>query len=286
MSAPVTLKSFYKELIVRLSIPTIDTPELDARFIIEERTPFTWSDIISNPDALIDTSQHQAMLSDVERRLKGKPLSRIYGQREFWGLPFEISPHTLDPRPDTELIIELSLKRLETSKTGQVLDLGTGSGCVLISFLTEFQNFTGYGVDISEQAIAVAKRNATKNQCEKRARFICGSWLDSIQGKFDVIVSNPPYIANQVIGNLEVDVRSYDPILALDGGDDGLQPYKVLFPKIKNFLKPNGIALFEIGYDQEDDVMRLAEDSGFALRTVHTDWAGNPRVVEISCGDK
>ena len=261
-------------------------PDLDARFMIEERTCYTLSDIIAAPDSMLSQEQYDTIQADAHKRIGGMPLSRIYGMREFWGLPFEITPDTLDPRPDTELIIELALKRFKDSPPKTILDIGTGSGCILIALLSEFPDAIGLGVDISFGAISTARCNAKRNNIGSRAGFICGSWIESIAAGFDLIVSNPPYIADSVIPTLSPEVQNHDPILALDGGEDGLNPYKILFPKIKNILNPSGTALFEIGFDQEENVMRLAEDSGFALRTVHIDYAGNPRVVDISRGDK
>lgn len=287
MPSNYLLKPLYHDMIARLKGADIEMPDLDARFIIEERTPYDWSDIIARPDSPITQIQHDKITSDIVLRIAGKPLSRIYGCREFWGLEFLISEDTLDPRPDSELIIDLALKHFpDRDRPLEILDLGTGSGCILISLLSEFKNARGWGIDLSVGAVKCAKENAQKNHVAARSHFLCGSWLNGINKKFDLIVSNPPYISNQVIPTLSEEVRNHDPILALDGGDDGLEPYKELFPQLKNFLNPDGIALFEIGYDQEKDVMRLAEKAGFVQRTVHFDLAGNPRVVDISCGDK
>ncbi len=286
-SSNYSLKPLYDDMIARLKGAGVEMPDLDARFIIEERTPYDWSDIIARPDSLITQIQHDEIVSDINARIAGKPLSRIYGCREFWGLEFLISEDTLDPRPDSELIIDVALKHFpDRDRPLEILDLGTGSGCILISLLSEFKNARGVGVDLSSGAVKCAKENAQKNHVGTQAHFLCGSWLNGINKKFDLIVSNPPYISNQVIPTLSKEVRNHDPILALDGGDDGLDPYKEVFPQLKNVLNADGIALFEIGYDQEKDVMRLAEDAGFAQRTVHFDLAGNPRVVDISGGDK
>ncbi len=273
-----------KELYQKLS-KTLKS-DFEARLIIEERTGISWLDIISKPDSIISDEQYSNIMSDIEQRLSGKPLSRIYGKREFWGLDFAISKDTLDPRPDSELIIEVALKHFPKSAPLRILDLGTGSGCILISLLSEFKESIGFGVDLSFGATKISKENAQKNHVEERSCFICGSWVDSISGKFDLIVSNPPYIMNQIIPTLSKEVRNHDPILSLDGGDDGLTPYTIIFPQLKKLLNKGGIALFEIGYDQEKDVMRLAEESRFMQRSVHFDLSGNPRVVDISCGDK
>ena len=291
MSAPRTLKSLYRYIIDQFKNVGLDTPDLDARLIITERTEYDWSDIITRPDADINDNEYASIMSDIKQRLSGKPLSRIYGQREFWGLPFKLSDATLDPRPDTELIIEIALDRFSKNKPLRILDLGTGSGCILISLLTEFPDSIGFGVDLSLDAVKTASENAVQNRCMERAHFVCASWGDALSAhtsadSFDLIVSNPPYITSQVIPTLAQEVQNHDPILSLDGGNDGLQAYKKIFSQIKSLIHDDGFALFEIGYDQDKDVMRLAEDSGFALRTVHVDISGNPRVVEISCGDK
>ena len=287
MPSSYLLKPLYHDMIARLKGADIEMPDLDARFIIEERTPYDWSDIIARPDSPITQIQHDKITSDIGLRIAGKPLSRIYGCREFWGLDFLISEDTLDPRPDSELIIDLALKHFpDQDRPLEILDLGTGSGCILISLLSEFKNARGWGVDLSFGASKCAKENSYKNNVAERAHFSCGSWLSGINKKFDLIVSNPPYISNQVIAGLSIEVRDHDPILALNGGDLGLDPYIEIFPQLKYFLNSDGIALFEIGYDQEKDVMRLADDAGFAQRTVHFDLSGNPRVVDIYCGDK
>ncbi|MGH1376565.1 MAG: peptide chain release factor N(5)-glutamine methyltransferase [Alphaproteobacteria bacterium] len=285
-SSPKTLGSVYKYILECFFEGNIESSEYAARMIITERTSYDWSDLIVWPDKNISEDSYKLICRDVEQRLSGVPLSRIYGTREFWGLPFTLSKDTLDPRPDTELIIDLALQRFDVSKPLRILDLGTGSGCILVSLLHEFKNAFGVGGDLSFGSISCARNNAVRNQCSDRSTFFCGSWLESIQGSFDLIVSNPPYISNQVIPTLSQEVQNHDPILALDGGDDGLSPYKNLFPILSRYLNKGGIALFEIGYDQENSVMRLAEESGFAQRTVHMDLAGNPRVVEISSGDK
>ncbi|MGH1455208.1 MAG: peptide chain release factor N(5)-glutamine methyltransferase [Alphaproteobacteria bacterium] len=280
------LHVLYKEITQSLLDGGIDMAALDARYIIEHRCGCDYSDIITNPDTEVSDVHVLDVKRDVEMRMAGVPLSRIYGVREFWGLGFEISADTLDPRPDTETIIDLAVGRFDKDVALNILDLGTGSGCILISLLTEFKNARGVGVDLSSDAIDMAKKNSVINKVETRSRFINGSWFDSVDGEFDLIVSNPPYIRSSVIPELSREVKNHDPILALDGGEDGLEPYRIIFSQIKNYFRPNGIALFEIGYDQGNDVMRLAEESGFVQRCVHMDLASNPRVVEISCGDK
>ena len=154
------LREFYKDIISQLSNSGIDSAEIDARFILEERCGITWSDILSDNSKDISSEQRELIKQDINQRISGKPLSRIYGEREFWGLPFEISEDTLDPRPDTETIIDLALGRFDKSASIDVLDLGTGSGCILISLLSEFKNARGIGVDVSQGAVDMAEKNS------------------------------------------------------------------------------------------------------------------------------
>ncbi len=260
--------------------------EKEARIILARHTPYDWGDIVARPDVLLSQEQVDLIQKDTKERLAGKPLSRIYGENEFWGLNFFISPETLDPRPDTETIIDIAKHRFGVKQPEMILDLGTGSGCILIALLHEFKNSQGIGVDLSYEALQTAQKNAQRNNAADRAMFCCSNWAAAISGKFDLIVSNPPYISNQIIPSLDIEVRNHDPILALDGGKDGLKAYRQIFSDLKNILNPSGIALFEIGYDQGDSVSRLAAEHGFSVVGIYPDLAGQPRVVEISCGDK
>lgn len=276
----------YKELCKALVACAGNQSEFESRLILEHRVGLTWSDIIAAPHTEISTQHIEKILSDLYARQKSKPLSRIYGEREFWGLPFIVTPDTLDPRPDTEMIIECTLDLYRDNPPNTILDLGTGTGCILITLLNAFKNAHGVAVDYSFAALKVAQQNAKKNNCAERISFVRGCWGGSLNTKFDLIVSNPPYISSAVIPNLEAEVKNHDPILALDGGLDGLDAYKQIFLSLKNILSPQGKALFEIGYDQGQTVLRLAEESGLKVHEVHLDLAGQPRVVEISCGDK
>lgn len=248
--------------------------------ILKERAGVDWAEIIATPSKEIDVSTIE---SDLQERLSGKPLSRIYGYREFWSMRFDINQHTLDPRPDSETVIEVALKRFkdrgEEPKT--ILDLGTGSGCLLLSLLSEFKNARGIGLDISYDAARMARKNAKTLKLLDRAAFLNGNWAESIDQKFDLIIANPPYIASKTIQTLEQEVRNHDPMRALDGGEDGLQDYNAIFSSLFSLLKTDGLALFEIGFDQGEDIQRLIEKHGLNCGGVHLDLAGNPRVVEI-----
>lgn len=282
----MNLSQLYSDLKIQLD------HELEARLIIQTRTAFTWSDIITRGETKIEPSVLESIQSDLERRKNGEPISRIYGMRQFWGLEFKLSPDTLDPRPDTETLIEAVLKRYKNNPPETILDLGTGSGCILVSLLHELKAARGSGVDLSLGALETARANAKLNNVAERANFICGSWdaplLEGVvpQGGYDLIVSNPPYISNQVIPTLSEEVQNHDPILALDGGDDGLDAYKNIFLHLPSLLNKAGRGFFEIGYDQKADMMRLSKDYRIRIEEIYDDLAGHPRVVEISCGDK
>ena len=219
------------------------------------------------------------------RREEGMPVARIFEEWEFWGLPFHLSKDTLVPRPDTETIVNAALQAYKEDEPETILDLGTGSGCILISLLSEFPNAFGVGVDLSKDAVMTARKNAVRNNVFKRCEFLQANWSDPIHGKFDLIVSNPPYIESAVIESLEQEVRNHDPILALDGGRDGLDSIKILLKKIKNSFSENGRAFFEIGYDQADMIMKLIKYFGFSTLAIHLDLAGHRRVIEFTCGD-
>lgn len=281
-----TLYHVYKDAKNRLKAAGINNPDLAARRLVKEVLGFSDADFITLSDYEVPQAQCEVIESLVERCLAGEPVSRILGEREFWGLTFDLSPDTLDPRPDTEVLVERALEAFTDHPPETILDLGTGTGCVLIALLSEWPDSFGIGVDLSQGAVRTAQSNAKRNHVEAQARFICGSWADSIEGQFDLIVSNPPYIANQIIPTLSPEVKNHDPILALDGGENGLQAYSEIFSVLKRLLRKGGKALFEIGFDQRVEVMRLAENSGLFVTGLYADYAGQPRVVEICCGDK
>lgn len=280
------MKNLYKEIRQRFEEAGIDSPDLDARLILKSVLKVSDADFISCSDIIVTPADREKIDSMVRRRLEGEPVSRILGIREFWGLPFKVTQDVLDPRPDTETIIEVTVRKFKDNPPRNILDLGTGSGCILIALLHEFPEAKGVGTDISQDALEVAGENAKTNNVLNRADFIWSNWGESVEESFDLIVSNPPYIQNQEITNLSKEVKNFDPILALDGGEDGLQAYKSIFTEIKILLNPDGAGLFEIGYDQQKDVVRLTEESGLLVKGIYADLAGNQRVVEISRGDK
>ncbi len=282
-----TLEAMYREAKARFTEVELDTPELDARLIIAHYASLTSADFISGGDQVLDEALIHAINNALTRRMLGEPVSRILGYREFWGLPFRLSPDTLDPRPDTELLVELGIQHLSGKNKARLLDLGTGSGCIALSILHDCPQAHAVAVDMSEGAVATARDNASMLGLSDRCEIRQGSWFDVIYAdeKFDLIVSNPPYIRESDIPNLSKEVRNHDPILALSGGKEGLTAYQTLFPQFQKHLIPGGRVYLEIGFHQAKDVMRLAGDSHATLIREHLDLAGVSRVIEISYGE-
>ncbi|PZP53097.1 MAG: peptide chain release factor N(5)-glutamine methyltransferase, partial [Micavibrio aeruginosavorus] len=226
----------YQTLKTQLKTAGVELPELEARILLREFAGVTDTDILIGNIPDFDQTKLNEALS---RRIKGEPMGRILGYREFWGRKFYLSPATLEPRPDTETLIEAVLKEDKKPKT--ILDLGTGTGCILLTLLHEIPNSIGVGVDLSPEACETAKQNAKAQGVDKRVSFIQSDWLENVEGKFDLIVSNPPYITSEDVENLESNVRDFDPRLALDGGKDGLEPYRNLLGTLKNVLAEGGV---------------------------------------------
>jgi len=266
----------------------VENAAFEARMILEERAGLKWADIMSEKTPPLSAEIIDKISSDLEQRISGTPLSRIYQEREFWGLRFGLNEHTLDPRSDTEVLVELALKKFKDQPPGRFLDLGTGTGCIAAALLSSWPQAQALALDISPGALAQAQKNFKKNGLSERVDLICGDWADCLADEvdFDLVVSNPPYISESELESLDENVKNYDPILALSGGEDGLQAYRKIFLQLFALLRPGGTGLFEIGYAQGEDVMRLAEESGFSEIRVHPDLAGRARVVEISRGDK
>jgi release factor glutamine methyltransferase len=218
----------------------------------------------------------------LDELLHGKPLHRILGYRYFWKDKFRISTDTLEPRPDTETLIEVCLKHVPNLKGSyQILDLGTGSGCILLSLLREYVSAVGYGVDISKDALETAGYNADQLGLADRASWIQSDWLSNVEGKFNIIISNPPYIPSLNIKSLTASVQLYDPWRALDGGGDGLEVYRQLVNQLPMIMYDDTIIILEIGYDQGDMVPRLFADSGYKVIDIVKDYGGNYRCVVL-----
>jgi release factor glutamine methyltransferase len=264
----------------RLKAARIDSPVIDARLLVEAATGASRLELVTDPYRAISDAQAATLDGYVARRERREPVARILGRKGFWKIMLQVPPDVLIPRPDTETILDVVLPAFEEHRRFQVLDLGVGSGAILLAILAERPHATGLGTDVSDEAIAVARDNAGSLGLEERAAFLRGNWTDGLADEsFDLVVSNPPYIASPVIETLEPEVRDHEPRLALDGGEDGLDHYRILAPEVLRVLRPGGLFAIEIGYDQAAEVTALFERAGAeGVRTVK-DLATRDRVV-------
>jgi release factor glutamine methyltransferase len=237
-------------------------------------------DLFGHPDRALDEQQISRVLALLRRMVAGEPLSRIFGRREFWGLEFSLSADTLDPRPETETVIEAVLRRApDRDASLRLLDLGTGTGCLLLALLAEFPAASGVGSDIAEGAVRTAARNAVSLGLADRARFFVGDWATAVSGKFDAILANPPYIASNALALLPPEVASHDPCRALDGGADGLRSHRAIAKAAPRLLSSHGILATEIGAGQADAVAAIMKDNGLIVDGIEKDLAGIARCV-------
>jgi len=338
----VILSAALRQAEQKLAAESIDSPALDARLLVEHALGLDRTALFSQSQRLLTETESQNIDTLISRRAAHEPVARIIGMREFWSLPFGINEATLEPRPDSETLVETVLKLLRQvdevgnggvspplaggmkgglidtgdlltnpppsppvrlrqeasarpdanrveaqrrrasgrgAETIHLLDLGTGTGCLLLSLLHELPNASGMGIDFAPRAVEQARENATRLDLTQRVTFKTGNWLDNITGTFDVILSNPPYIPAAEIPSLMPEVREHDPIAALDGGDDGLDVYRHLIPRLRPFLNPKGFVIFEVGQGQADAVAALCSTNGFTNVSKYRDFNQIERCV-------
>lgn len=277
----MTLEEAYRLGSSTLNEAGILDAETDAWILLEHVTGISRAKYYVNPRQVLSKEEEELYLSYVEKRKKRIPVQHLTGVQEFMGLEFIVNEHVLIPRQDTEVLVETVWEDLEPGM--RVLDMCTGSGCILISLMKRMQTvsgedgITGVGVDLSHQALQVAEKNASKQKVG--AVFVESDLFDNVEGTYDMIVSNPPYIRTAVIQELQEEVKLHDPYGALDGKEDGLFFYREIIKKSKKYLKKGGRLYFEIGHDQGEDVKKLMEEAGFSKVTVKKDLAGLDRVV-------
>jgi release factor glutamine methyltransferase len=275
-----TLGSLVTEAADSLSAAGFEQARRHARRLIASVLAVPPAELFGHPDRPVDRSQLEVVRTMLSRILRREPLSRILKRREFWGLDFALSPETLDPRPETETVVEAVTKRYCDRRAPlRILDLGTGTGCLLLALLSEFPDGRGIGIDISEGAVRTAASNAASLGFSDRAAFFVGNWAAAVSGAFEAIVANPPYIPSGDLGLLPAEVICYDPWRALDGGPDGLQAYSALVRDAAKLLAPQGIFATEVGAGQADAVAGLVEESCLSFEGIERDLAGITRCV-------
>lgn len=278
-----TLYALHRSARRRLSEAGVEPADLDARLLVEHFTGASRMDAITRPDMAISPETQTAVDAAISRRIAGEPVHRIIGFREFYGLKLRLSAETLEPRPDTETLVEAALPfvREIARKLGQcrIVDLGTGTGAIALALLSAVPQAAALGVDISGDALATATRNANENGLSSRFQAIHSDWLEKISGRHHVIVANPPYIRTNDIGGLQKEVRLFDPIRALDGGEDGLEAYRIIAAQAAGHLEDGGIVAVEIGSSQRDEVSSIFRTAGYAVLASHRDLGGNDRTL-------
>ena len=288
MPEAVTLNQAFVGAASALRQAGIDTPELDARLLLCHAAGLSHEAYVAKTGDRLEPAALVRFGAALDRRLKREPVARITGTREFYGRNFHLGPQVLDPRPDTETLIEAALAHVERQgwrdRPLRLLDLGTGSGCILITLLAELPRAEGVGTDLSERALAVAAANAMRLGVGRRASFIAADWLDGVAGSFDLVLANPPYLASAEIADLATEVAAYDPALALDGGPDGLDAYRRVAARAGDVLAESGRLLVEIGATQApavSDIFRAAGLERDQAEPLRCDLAGRPRVLAV-----
>ena len=279
-----SIESARRTLAAQLKSAGNDEAELDARILLGAVLDLDLTGMIAQATRPLTSTEAARLARYAQRRIAGEPIARILGSREFWGLSFQLSPATLEPRPDTETVVELALELLRadggSDRPLRIADLGTGTGAILLAVLSELPAATGIGTDISEAALQTAAANAARAGLSDRATFIACDYASGLYGPFDLIVSNPPYIRSADIGSLAVEVRNHDPLAALDGGTDGLDAYRTLVPQAARLLAPGAALVVEAGEGQSGQIQALMVAAGLTpAPSPKADLAGIPRAV-------
>lgn len=276
-----TIAALLQEARKSLFEADIELSALDARLLLQAASGLAHEDLVAEPNTVLAADRIARFKTFIDRRLNHEPVTRILGEREFYGRPFQVSPAVLDPRADTETIIELTLELLG-AEPRRIIDLGTGSGAIAITLLAERPNWSGIAVDLSSEALEIAKTNASIVGVASRLAFHNGSWFDGISEKFDLIVSNPPYIPHLEVFELSLEVQNYDPHMALDGGGDGLEAYRAIVASTADHLNSKGLVILEIGAGQSADVTQIFVSQGFELIDQKTDLGGHVRALAFT----
>lgn len=290
LKADASVAEAQRLMVQSFRLAGIESPEADARLLLGHALRLTRARLLAESDRLLEAREVASVQALSARRLRREPVSRILGRKEFWSLTFHVSDAVLVPRPETETVVEKALDLLARdgmrNEKLRILDIGTGSGALLLALLSELKQATGIGTDISMAAIEVARGNAERNKLDARAHFVCCNLVDGIGAPFDLIVSNPPYIARAEIATLEPEVRDFDPELALDGGTDGLDFYRAIAREAGPLLALGGHVVVELGAGQATAVASLFETAGLTGGDTRADLAGVPRALSATTASK
>jgi release factor glutamine methyltransferase len=282
LAADTSVRTALSNATARLGTAGISDARREARLLVAAALGWEVARVLGFSELEMTTAANQRLETLLVRRSAREPVSRILGYREFWSLRFVLSADTLDPRADSETLIEASLAALDDRERAyRVLDFGTGTGCLLLALLAELPHAVGIGTDCSQGALETARQNAAALDLGDRARFVRGNWGDGLSGQWDVVLANPPYVASRELDGLMPEVARYEPRLALDGGADGLTAYRALAPEIARLLAPAGIAAIEVGAGQAPAVAATMAGAGLVLRAIRHDLSGVDRCLVL-----
>jgi release factor glutamine methyltransferase len=274
----VTAREAMRLAAARLGGAGVDAPRLDARLLLAHSEGLDSAALVVQPDRPVDAARFEAL---VARRAAREPLAYILGRQEFWSLPFQVSPATLIPRADSEAVVEAALDAMAPESSGPVLDLGTGTGCLLIAVLHERPRACGVGVDLSPDAARLAAANAGALGLAGRASFVAGDWDAALAGRFALVLANPPYVEAEALPGLQAEVARWEPRRALDGGADGLDAYRWIVARLPTLLAPGGSAVLEVGAGQAEAVAALGDAAGLRVAATRADLGGVARALRL-----
>lgn len=276
----IQIGALLRDAAQRLAAAGVEDAPREARLLLQAASGISPAALVAFPERSVEAAVLAAFHRLLERRERREPMAQILGLREFWSLRFRVTADTLDPRPDSETLVQAVLDRVpDRAADLRLVDFGTGTGCLLLALLHELPNATGLGVDLSAAALAVAAENARDLGLEGRATFRRGNWDEGIAPVFDIVISNPPYIESAAIAGLQPEVARFEPRLALDGGADGLDAYRKLLPAAARLLRPGGFAAFEVGMGQADSALAIGVAGGLRHIATMPDLSGIPRVL-------
>jgi release factor glutamine methyltransferase len=281
---PQTAGAWLRAAIDLLAAAGVATPALDARLLLLDGLEIPHSVIIADPELALTAEECTRLASLIDRRAAREPVSRILGEKEFWGRKFKVNPEVLDPRPDTETLVETILSQGDNESALRFLEVGAGSGCIAVTLLAERERWTGVATDLSPGALEIARKNAGHHGVLARLELVETKWMAGVNYGFDVICSNPPYIASAELAKLAPEVRNFDPHLALDGGVDGLDAYRAISLAAADLLVSSGVLVLEIGAGQKTEVSAILLQAQLHLISTKKDLAGHVRVLVVTKG--